>query len=317
MDITAHIRELLFGHDCVILPGFGGFIGNYAPARIDKATSTFHPPLKRISFNRNLNHNDGLLIGKISGSTGLNYGDSRNLVGQFTDEISVRLSKGEKVVFDHIGSFTLNHEGNIQFEPDSEANYHLNSYGLTSFQFMPLEGYDVRKKIVSPRIKESVKQPAFRKYLWRAAVIVPLLGVLVAVPLTTDLFRTKVQSTSLNPLAAVEFDSNREELSSPSNLEITAIQPGQTAVVPAEAGTPQVDMPAGQFYLITGSFQSENNAAILVKQLKEEGYNPEIINGPNGFYRVSAMRCSSIDEANRKKDSIGRKYSGTWITKTR
>ena len=78
VDITAFIRELLFGHDCVIVPGFGGFIGNYTPARIDKKTGTFYPPVKQISFNRNLNHNDGLLVGRISGSSGINYGDARN-----------------------------------------------------------------------------------------------------------------------------------------------------------------------------------------------------------------------------------------------
>ena len=74
VDITAFIRELLFGHDCVIVPGFGGFIGNYTPARIDKKSGTFYPPVKQISFNRNLNHNDGLLVGRISGSSGINYG---------------------------------------------------------------------------------------------------------------------------------------------------------------------------------------------------------------------------------------------------
>jgi len=61
--------------DC---PGFGGFIGNYTPARIDKSTGTFYPPVKQISFNRNLNHNDGLLIGRISMSSKINYGDARN-----------------------------------------------------------------------------------------------------------------------------------------------------------------------------------------------------------------------------------------------
>ncbi|NLA48282.1 MAG: hypothetical protein GX876_02335, partial [Bacteroidales bacterium] len=64
MDITSFIRELLFSHDCVIVPGFGGFVGNYAPARIDRATSTFYPPSKQISFNRNLRNNDGLLAGR-------------------------------------------------------------------------------------------------------------------------------------------------------------------------------------------------------------------------------------------------------------
>jgi hypothetical protein len=80
MDITAFIRELLFSHDCVIVPGFGGFIGNYNPARIDKSTSTFYPPVKQISFNRNLNHNDGLLVGRVSGFSKVSYGDARNIV---------------------------------------------------------------------------------------------------------------------------------------------------------------------------------------------------------------------------------------------
>src|SRR5512137_1108287 len=121
MDIIAFIRELLFGHDCVIIPGFGGFIGNYTPARIDKKSGTFFPPVKQISFNRNLNHNDGLLIGKISGASEMNYGDARNLVEEFVNDIRRRLDKGEKVVFDHIGSFSNNQENNIQFEPDRSS----------------------------------------------------------------------------------------------------------------------------------------------------------------------------------------------------
>jgi nucleoid DNA-binding protein len=102
MDITAFIRELLFGHDCVILPGFGGFVGNYTPARIDKDTDTFYPPVKQISFNRNLNHNDGLLVGKISSSTGINYGDARNMVDEFVTSLRKRLERGEKVHIDQI-----------------------------------------------------------------------------------------------------------------------------------------------------------------------------------------------------------------------
>ena len=189
MDITAFIRELLFGHDCVIVPGFGGFIGNYTPARIDKSTGTFYPPVKQISFNRNLNHNDGLLIGRISMSSKINYGDSRNLVEEFVTGLRKKLEKGEKVVFDNIGSFINNQEGNVQFEPDGNANYHLDSYGLEPFQYLPLEGYDVRKRIIRHIEKDPIKQASRRKALLRAAVIIPLLSLLVVVPLKTDIFK--------------------------------------------------------------------------------------------------------------------------------
>jgi nucleoid DNA-binding protein len=318
LDITPFIRELLFGHDCVIIPSFGGFIGNYTPARIDKSTGTFHPPLKQISFNRNLNHNDGLLTGKVSEALKLNYSDARNIVEQFADDVKGKLTKGEKVVFDHIGSFLNNNEGNVQFEPDRDANYNLNSYGLGSFQVTPLEEFDVRKRIIPHVESGSLKQANFRKYLWRAAVIVPLLGAMVAVPLTTNLFKTKVQTTSLNPLASVEFENNSEAAATkktvvsdqPSlkgdSVAVKADQPVKNIVTPSETNI---------YSVIAGSFRSASNAGFLMKKLTDEGYNPELVTASNGFYRVSVISCSSLIEAIQKKDSIGKKYSGTWITK--
>lgn len=325
MDITAYIRELLFGHDCVIVPGFGGFIGNYTPARIDKSSNTFYPPVKQISFNRNLNNNDGLLIGRISESVKINYGDARNLVEEFVYDIRRKLSGGKRVVFENIGSFVNNHEGNIQFEPDREANYHLNSYGLTPFNVIPLEGYDVRKRVLRYHDGEAIKHPLARKILWRAAVIIPLLGFLIAVPLSTDLFRTKVQSTNLNPLASIEFENNKEAIDKAKTTDsltssVLPIQPGERAVpeksvplkeekiLPAE-GAHEV------FCLIAGSFKSRENAASLMKKLTDEGYKPELIDGPNGYFRVSAMRCSDLSDASQKKDSIGRQFPGTWVTR--
>jgi nucleoid DNA-binding protein len=325
LDITAFIRELLFGHDCVIVPGFGGFIGNYTPARVDKASATFYPPVKKISFNRNLNHNDGLLIGKISESAKINYGDARNLVEEFAEGLRQKLSKGEKVVFDHIGSFVNNSEGNVQFEPDQDANYNLNSFGLTSFQYMPLEGYDVRKKILKRGEKEPVRQISVRKVLWRAAVIIPLIGVLVAVPLTTDLFKTKVQTTSLNPLASVEFENNREAVNKSKATENNFVLPvpgidsaaGETGGKVKEEKVLVAEAPAQVFCLIAGSFKSEANASTLMKKLTEDGYTPELLNGPNGFVRVSALRCSDLDSAVQKIESLGKKYPGAWVTRVR
>jgi len=209
VDATAIIRELLFGHDCVILPGFGGFIGNYSPARIDKETGTFYPPVKQISFNRNLNHNDGLLIGKISVSSGINYSDARSLVEDFVAGVRKQLERGDKVVFANIGSFINNQEGNVQFEPDRSANYHLDSYGLEPFKCLPLEGYDVRKRISRHIERDPVKQALVRKIIWRAAVIIPLLALIVTIPLKTDLFKGKVESTTMNPLVTAEFENNK------------------------------------------------------------------------------------------------------------
>jgi nucleoid DNA-binding protein len=309
LDITAFIRELLFGHDCVIVPGFGGFIGNYTPAQIDKNSGTFYPPVKQISFNRNLNHNDGLLIGKISGSLKINYGDARNSVGEFVAGIRKKLERGESVVFDNIGSFVNNQEGNIQFEPDRKVNYHLDSYGLESFQFLPLEGYDVRKRVIKRSGKDPVKLASMRKILWRAAIIIPLLSIIVAVPLKTDLFKTKIEQTNMNPLVTAEFEHNKKAVDEVvTDVPVSELPPAPKVIIP-------VVTEGKNYLLITGSFKSEENAVLQINILKADGFDPEIITAPNGFYRVSAMTSGDLNTVIAKKDSLSKKFPGAWISK--
>jgi nucleoid DNA-binding protein len=318
VDITAFIRELLFGHDCVIVPGFGGFIGNYTPAQVDRNTGTFNPPVKQISFNRNLNHNDGLLVGRISGSLNINYGDARAIVEKFVADLRKRLEKGEKVTFDNIGSFINNQEGNVQFEPDRSVNYHLDSYGLESFQCYPLEGYDVRKRIVKHAAKDHVRQVSMKKILWRAAVIVPLLTVMVAVPLKTNLFKPKVEVSTMNPLVTAEFEHNKVALDETTLTKNTGAEITPENKITEPVPVPETIVPAAANYmLITGSFQSHANALKQIEMLTEEGFTPEIITAPNGFFRVSAMVCSDLKTAEVKKDSISKKFPDAWISRKR
>ena len=315
MDIKAYIRELLFNHDCVIIPGFGGFIGNFFPAAIENNTGTFYPPARKISFNRNLNHNDGLLISKISKATGINYGDSRNIVEDFVRELNNKLSRGEKVVFDHLGTFLNNVENNIQFEPDPNINYYLDSYGLESFHCLPLKEYDVRKRVIRRTDPEPVKRSSTRRNLWRAAVIIPVLALVVAIPLKTDLFKAKVESSSLNPLVTAEFENNRKAIDEAaikiSDTSFTAKPPETITAEPI----PVVPVEKHYYCVITGSFKSEANAFAHVNKLKEQGFEPEISQAASGFFRVIAIKCADMKTALSKKDSIARKFPDTWISK--
>lgn len=308
MDIKAFIRELLFVHDCVIVPGFGGFIGNFSPAHADESSGTFYPPVRKISFNSNLSHNDGLLFGKISQASGVNYGDSRNMVEAFVKEVKRRLEKGEMVEFDHIGTFVYNRENNILFEPEPNINYHAGSYGLESFQWQPAREYDVRRRVTRHISREPIKVSASRKNLWRAAVLIPVLALLIAVPLKTDLFKTRVEATSLNPLVTVEFENNKKAID-----EAAIIVPDTSISVKPE--TPPEPVEEVLYTIITGSFKSEGNALSHVEILKADGYEPEVHQASNGFYRVTAMTCTSKETALSTRDSISKKFPGTWISK--
>jgi len=329
LDVKAFIRELLFSYDCVIIPGFGGFIGNYSPARIDRISGTFIPPLKKISFNKNLNHNDGLLVSRISQATGLNYGSSRTIVEGFAAELNTRLAKGENIVFDHLGTFSSNIERNIQFEPEPGINYHPGSYGLEPFNPGHYREYDIRKRVLRHSDRDQNRRASAGKNLARAAIMIPILALLVIIPLKTQLYdKTRVESVTMNPLVTAEFENNREAIDS----DLTALSGIKTEIAanpsegtsdinatkPAPVNTPVVNVTKqeeGKFYIITGSFKSEENALSHVKALRKEGFDPEIIRASNGFFRVNAMECNSMSVALSKKDSLSGKFPGVWISK--
>lgn len=341
LDIKAYIRELLFVHDCVIIPGFGGFICNFSPSRVDMVTGTLFPPLKQITFNRNLNHNDGLLISKISLARKINYGDARHTVEEFVRILRDQLDRGEKVVFDHLGTFRYNRENSIQFEPEPNINYYPGSYGLESFQYIPAKEYDVRKRVLRHIDREPVTFSSARKNLWRAAVIIPVLALLIAVPLKTDLLKSRIESTTLNPLATVEIENNRKavdeaagkiEIKLPSDSVTTISEPDTSVPASQPAAPPPSEnlRPAtpetaaitakplaskGLYCVITGSFKSEENALSHVNSLKENGFNPEISQAPNGFYRVTAKVCSDMESAVATRDSIIKEFPGSWISR--
>jgi len=91
--------------------------------------------------------------------------------------------------------------------------------------------------------------------------------------------------------------------------------PRRHGVAPGATAVPAAVAEANVYFLITGSFKSEENAISQVNVLKGEGFTPEIVVAPNGFFRVCAMACSDMNTAMTKKDSITAKFPGAWISK--
>lgn len=65
ISLARHIELLLLEHNCVIVPGLGGFIANTASAVYNDGPDgdkLFMPPYRTIGFNPQLQVNDGLLV---------------------------------------------------------------------------------------------------------------------------------------------------------------------------------------------------------------------------------------------------------------
>ena len=83
MKIDRHISNLLYDHDCVIVPSFGGFLVSYQPAQLQSIQHTFYPPSKKIAFNVFLKNNDGLLANFIAHKESLTYAEALKGIEHF------------------------------------------------------------------------------------------------------------------------------------------------------------------------------------------------------------------------------------------
>lgn len=150
---TEYISDLLFLHDCVIIPDFGGFICNYRSAHIDENSGLLCPPSKEVMFNRNLTHNDGLLANWIMCKEDISYEKALSRVALFSEELKIRLNQKQRVVFGEIGTFYADRRFNIIFEP-TDSNYFAETFGMEP---IVLPGFMPEK----PRVEQKVpQQPA-------------------------------------------------------------------------------------------------------------------------------------------------------------
>ena len=132
MQLTTYITDLLYRYECVIIPGFGAFLTRYKSAYIDEETNTFHPPSKVVSFNRQLQTNDGLLANYIASVEKCSYELALGKIRKNTAKISNTLLQGERVSFENIGQFFLNEEKSLQFEPMSRHNFQEATFVIES-----------------------------------------------------------------------------------------------------------------------------------------------------------------------------------------
>ena len=128
------IKDLLFSYDCVIVPGFGGFVCNREPARIDQVSHVILPPGKRIVFNQNLKTNDGLLAGMLSQKAGITYSEALQQIETLVNQLIEVLQEKKQYSIDTFGSFRLNAEANYVFLSDKQNNYLHASFGLEPIQ---------------------------------------------------------------------------------------------------------------------------------------------------------------------------------------
>ena len=211
--VEKHIKSLLYDHDCVIIPEFGGLITRYVPARINPVKHTITPPSKKIAFNEKLVLNDGLLISTIAYRNNVSKEVAQRMVLDFVHQAKASLHSDNRFVLQDIGVFKYNPERKLEFEYVESDNLLEASFGLPDLVARPLrvEEPAVLRTLLKERQQApaNVKQP-LRKRLKRAynvAAGLALTGLTVSALYFLSL-QTDYNLSSLNPITLVNSGFN-------------------------------------------------------------------------------------------------------------
>ena len=183
-ELSTYISDLLYSHDAVIVPNFGGFVRTYKSSAIDHVQGLIYAPSKQISFNENLVVNDGILINYVRKKLNLPAKEARLMVERFVSEIQEAVEKREIVVFPEVGRLYMDYEQNIQFLPDT-SNFSTESFGLPTLQYYPILrnrealGDEAPEPTTSIAISDKSYQKEQRKRKW-SALLRPAVPYMIA-----------------------------------------------------------------------------------------------------------------------------------------
>ena len=314
MDIRQSVAELLSIHDCVIIPGFGGFIGSYAPARIDPVTHSFHPPAKQLLFNVNLRQNDGLLANEVASSAGVGYTEACILIDTFADECRRNLRAGLAVILPEIGKLLPEEEGIIRFEQEPHVCLLPDSFGLTTFISPPVIRAQTRKMALPRAVR------------WAAVLALPVglaavIGVTQYGKISTAFSGKADLAGSLFARLSTTSSVDRKPAPVPQKTKVIpsahvkAVAAASVPVVTSPPPAASVIRPDDRFAVIVGAFRMKENAEKLVNELKEKGVEAVIYDqSKTGLYRVTIGTGNTRAEANALLASVtAPELAGAWV----
>ena len=306
MAIATYINDLLYRYECVILPGFGAFITQRQSARIHSSTNEFYPPQKKVSFNRQLMKNDGLLANYLVEAENISYNSAVEKINSFVEDLQSVLQKNKFVNFPHIGSFTLSEGDILQFEPAAQTNYLKDAFGLSSFTSKPVLREVYKKQAETMEAKAPVtftperrsKQPAYVKHAAIGLVALGLSGF-------TGLNIYSNQVTEHNVVEQQKAASQLEDQIQKATFVIDN---------PLPAVTLKVAKQSGNYHIVAGAFRLEENAEQTVQELRDEGYKARQI-GANkyGLHQVVYSSHETRRDALNALRGVKASNPGAWL----
>lgn len=229
------IIELLTRQECVIVPGFGGFVVNDRLAEIKDGR--FMPSRKELVFNSRLVHNDGDLAHAIMEEKSCSFDEANQVISSEVAAIWSALKNDGVFTVPDFGVFTIK-SGKVAFLQKNLKVASGASFGLDDFYYPVLDKNNPRASVVP-----SQKGSARTAFIAAAAVLAFLL---VGQP---------VQDVSQPNMASLIPCMVSSQSSLKSELEVKTAELDQ-----AQSELESYKNADADYYLITADFSDEEAA---------------------------------------------------------
>ncbi len=345
--IEQHISELLFDHDCVIVPSLGGFLASNQNSVITPNQVLF-PPFRKIAFNVYLKNNDGLLANHLVEYEHLSYQQALLQIEKFVATCMSEMNNGKKVYLNTIGTLFFDKEQNLQFEAARNSNHLKDSFGMDALQLIPInrESGELSKPVLKDIRPSQAPQRTISPSLKKGGKLIGIIALASTAlwfsfnlylvnpktydsaslnPFDSQTISLKLKDTSTLPTtikqeqpAKVEtvYVSNTIPESKPEANTITPTTTVPENVAPEKqvSTTPvSVSSVNNHHFVVAGVFKIHENALSQLEQLQKLGFNNASITEANHRWYVYYQGFESRSEASALNDSLKNRNLQGWI----
>lgn len=337
--LAKHIETLLVKHNCVVVPGLGGFVTQVQPAHYDEQDGCFVPPKRSVTFNSILSNNDGLLVERYQQYERMTYYTATQHIAEQVAELKKRVEEDGQVELVGIGALSANGAYGMKFTPKESGLMTPDLYALEPVFAEPAH---TQKETIAPATPAAAltnEEESKKYYVLRlnkkivnsvaAAVmcimfyflVIPTGNITDAGPHMASMFPTQVvHNTKVEKKVVI---SKKGSINSRENLQTKEAEssPQGAQVVerneaPVEKATQTVEKVAKkEFVIVMASSVTENFGNIFVDKLKAEGLPTPRLIKTDGMMRVVVGHFASTEEAyeHLRKITDNEDYAGSWV----
>lgn len=337
----------MLDNDCVIVPGFGGFMAHSIPAKYDEETCLFTPPIRIVGFNPQLTMNDSLLAQEYVNTYDISFPEALKQIATDVESLKRRIDEERIYELLGIGKFIINDDSTLKFVPEETGVITPTLYGLDAIIVKPME------KAIEPKKQTTISKETTDKtddketassetlsveiplrYIKHvAAACIAIIFMLTMPAKLGDSSKPNINQSAISAnwfyeIMPKDITSGKpdklSEIGETKDLTNTETQKAniaeneQVAEIENETNN-KIESKANETYfsIVLASRVAKKNAEDYVSRLRKNGLKEACVyTDSNGHTKVIYRKFQTREEANKVRNELTNdvEFEGCWIT---